>query len=141
MTVTYQNPSAKDFLLTLLKEDFEKYHSFLISCCQYYAQYVEYLKVLDESSASNLIYAEVYEKTVKAIGSDPISEKDTGFGRLFQLILMYKDGCGEKMKTEVNRLFFSIMDGIVDYPELILSEDLQMLPEVIVAAYRKGICK
>ena len=141
MTVTYQNPSAKDFLLTLLKEDFEKYHSFLISCCQYYAQYVEYLKVLDESSASNLIYAEVYEKTVKAIGSDPISEKDTGFGRLFQLILMYKDGCGEKMKTELNRLFLSIMDGIVHYPELILSEDLQMLPEVIVAAYRKGICK
>ena len=54
---------------------------------------------------------------------------------------MYKDGCGEKMKTELNRLFLSIMDGIVHYPELILSEDLQMLPEVIVAAYRKGICK
>ena len=168
LTVTYQNPSVKDFLIALIKENFEKYHAILSRNCQYYAQYVEYLKVLDQIGAPGEIYAKIYERTVEAISSESIlfydkykiilqytreieklseryeterSYRDIGFGRIFQLILMYKDSCGEKMKTELSRIFQSAMQEISCYPELALPEDLHMLPEVIIAVYRTGICK
>ncbi|OUO30240.1 hypothetical protein B5F87_02190 [Eubacterium sp. An3] len=64
LTITYQNPSARDFLIALVKENFEKYHTILIRNCQYYSQYVEYLKVLDEINASEEIYGEIYQSAV-----------------------------------------------------------------------------
>ncbi len=35
LTITYQNPSARDFLIALVKENFEKYHTILIRNCKY----------------------------------------------------------------------------------------------------------
>ena len=113
LTITYQNPSARDFLIALVKENFEKYHTILSRNCQYYSQYVEYLKVLDEINVLEEIYGEVYRSAVHKINSDSIlfydkykmilryhqeihklSERyeteqkyrDIGFGRIFQQI-------------------------------------------------------
>lgn len=168
LTITYQNPSARDFLIALVKENFEKYHTILIRNCQYYSQYVEYLKVLDEINASEEIYGEIYQSAVNKINSDSIlfydkykmilryhkeihklseryeteqNYRDIGFGRIFQLILMYKSGCGQRIKTVLEKLFLSVMRDIERYPELVLSEDLQMLPDVIAAVYKNRICE
>ena len=113
LTVTFQNPSAKDFLITLMKDNFEKYHPILSASCQYYAQYVEYLKLLDEIAAPAEVYAEIFKKAMNAISSESISfydkykvvlrfnkelgkyyeryateqdYHDIGFGRFFQLL-------------------------------------------------------
>ena len=168
LTITYQNPSARDFLIALVKENIEKYHITLFRNCQYYSQYVEYLKILDDINAPEEIYGEVYRSAVHKINSDSIlfydkykmilqyhqeihklserfeteqNYRDIGFGRIFQLILMYKKGCGEPVKTILAKFFVSVMRDIERYPELVLSEDLRMVPDVIVAVYKNRICE
>ncbi len=100
LTITYQNPSARDFLIALVKENFEKYHTILIRNCQYYSQYVEYLKILDEINASEEIYGEVYRSAVHKINSDSILFYDK-----YKMILRYHQEIhklSERYETEQN---------------------------------------
>ena len=167
MAVTYQNPSAKDYLIVLLKQNLEKYRSILEENCRYFAQYVEYLKLLDEIGASPEQYEEIYQRAMRAIDSESIifydryhsilryhkemrkylgryvteqDCRDMGSGRYFQLILLYKKGCGEAVKGKITQLFLRILYQIECYPESVLAEDLGRLPGVMIAAYQKGLC-
>ena len=100
LTITYQNPSARDFLIALVKENFEKYHTILIRNCQYYSQYVEYLKVLDEINVLEEIYGEVYRSAVHKINSDSILFYDK-----YKMILRYHQEIhklSERYETEQN---------------------------------------
>ena len=167
LSVTFQNPSAKDFLFVLLKEDFEKYYGLLQDNCQYYAQYVELLKALEEVQVSSEIYAELFKKAMKAVNSVSLSffdkykdvlrynnelkkyhqryeteqdYRDIGFGRIFQLILLYRKGCGKEAKSKMRTVFLAVMREIADFPEHVLTEDLEGLEDVIIAACRQELC-
>lgn len=165
-TATFQNPSAKDFLITLFREDFKKYYELLRDNCRYYARCVELLKVLNEVKAPVEIYTEILEKAINAVKTASISFldkyrvvlnygrelkkyhknyrteqecRDIGYGRIFQLILLYRKECGERLQSRMRGALLHILYEIEHYPEHVLIEDMQELPEVIVAAYREGI--
>lgn len=167
VTVTFQNPSVKDFLIYFLKRNFVQYQQVLNCSCSYYGQYIEYLKLLDEIDVSGEIYGKVFEKTIGALDSTAIcfydkhkrllgdNENfrkycdsfrtlqeycDVGMGRLFQLLVMYKDSCGKLIKEKMRRLFYGLMSEIKSYPEIVLSTDLNMMPRVIKTMHQTGIC-
>lgn len=168
VTVTFQNPSVKDFLIYFFKRNFVQYQQVLNGSCRYYGQYIEYLKLLDEIGTPGEIYREIFEKMMGTLDSASIcfydkhigllgdNENfkkyhnsfqtqheycDVGMGRLFQLMVMYKDSCGKLIKEKIRRLFYGLMSKIKSYPEIVLSADLHMMPKVIKVMYQTGICE
>lgn len=167
LVVTFQNPSVKDFLIAFLKENYIQYRQVIENSCQYYAQYMEYLKLLNEIGVSVEIYRNTFVKAIEALKTESITfydkyrtileynneldkyydnfrtmqgYRDIGYGRFFQLLIMYRSGCENGIKDKMNRLFFSIMSDISKYPENVLDEDLRMIPDTIITAYETGIC-
>ena len=168
IAVTFQNPSVKDFLIEFLRKNLVQYQDVLEGSCKYYAQYVEYLKILDKIDAPLEVYEKIFEKALEAIETDTIvfieryesllrhnkeldkyyanyetdlDYRDMGLGREFQIFLLYKAGCGNKIENIVKDAFSCIMWDICRYPESVLREDLIMLPDVIIAMWQNGICK
>lgn len=167
IVVTYQNPSAKDFILGLIKENFEKYNDILHQSCNYFSQCVEYLKILREIPGTSNLYGEVIEKAAELTDFKSISFFDThkntlrynrelskfysryrtesdyieiGFGRYMQLLLLYdKDKCS-KLRYLVEEIFLMIVSDINRYPEAVLSEDLSIFPGVVVNMVEQRIC-
>ena len=168
IAVTFQNPSVKDFLIEFLKKNLIQYQGILEGSCKYYAQYVEYLRILDKVNAPIDIYIKIFKGAIEAVGTDTIvfydkykrlleyndeldkyyqhykskqDYRDIGFGRWFQLFLLYKPECGDKIKHIVKNTFLQILRNISQYPECILKEDLNVLPRVILVMWQTGICR
>ena len=72
VTVTFQNPSVKDFLIYFFKRNFVQYQQVLNGSCRYYGQYIEYLKLLDEIGTPGEIYREIFEKMMGTLDSASI---------------------------------------------------------------------
>lgn len=169
LVVTFQNPSAKDFLIDLLKNNFFHYKNIIDDSCMYYSQYVEYLRILDIIGAPIEIYETIYEKALDAIDTDSIlfydkykiilqyndkeiqkynsnfktyeKYSDIGMGRFIQLLTMYNTGNDNNIKNKMKQIFMIIMRNINNYPELVLSEDLRVMPEAISVMYKNGLLK
>lgn len=168
IVITFQNPSVKDFLIYFLRMNFVQYRQVLEKSCQYYAQYIEYLKLLDEIDVSIGIYEKVFEKAIGSLETESIGfydkyrmllvyedqmkkyydnyqtdqdYRDVGLGRILQLLTMYKEGCSKGIKDKIKHLFKSVVIGIVSYPEIVVDEDLRMIPKVITTMYQTGICE
>lgn len=168
MTTTFQNPSVKDFLIYFLKEHVVHYHQVLDDSCLYYAQYMEYLELLNAIDAPIDFYKTIFENAIESLRTDTIGfydkykdlltynheldkyyegfrtkqdYDDIGLGRYLKLIALYKEGCGDYAMEIMNRAFLSIMTDIAHYPEITLDEDLRILPSTIIAVYQNGICE
>ncbi len=168
MAVTFQNPSAKDFITALLREKLENYSGILLQASRYYSQCVEYLKILNEIPDDRGLYEKVMEKTIGLIDSASIlfyekyrqvlsANKETdkyhltyntdqncseyGFGRYFQVMLLYRRNRCLDLKEWFESTFISIVKKIERYPEAVLYEDLQTFPQVALRMVREGICK
>lgn len=167
IVVTFQNPSAKDFIMELFRENFEIYRDILQQGCIYFSQCVEYLKLLDGIPGSDDLYEAILEKAISLIESKSIifysryirrlateeerykyyqryyTKQDCselGFGRYFQLLLLYKRINCFKLKGWFEKIFTSITRSIERYPESVLREDLQVFPEIAVKLEQEGIC-
>lgn len=168
LTVTFQNPSAKDFISTLLKENLENYSNILKQGIRYYSQCVEYLKILDGIPDDSSLYEKVMVKAISSMESESIlfyekykrmlsSNKEMdmyyqrynthldclecGFGRYFQLLLLYQHHSCLNLEEWFESTFLSIMKNIERFPEAVLHEDLEILPKVAVKMYEEGICR
>ena len=170
MAITYQNPSVKDFALELLENNFENYSDILQQSCIFYSQCVEYLKMLRKMPARNALYKEVMKKAIKLIRSESIlfydrymkgfgahqyqevekyherynTEMDCserGFGRYFQLMLLYKNVEDEELQEWFGKKFEDITSEMEKYPEAVLWEDLQTYPEVAEHLEKEGVCR
>ena len=169
MAITYQNPSVKDFVLKLLRENFESYNDILQRSCIYYSQCVEYLKFLRELPVSKVLYGDVMKKAIGLIRSESILFYDKhmsgfvshryyeiskyyerystdsdcserGFGRYFQIMLLYKNVDDEELQKWFMKKFEDITMVIDRYPESVLWEDLQTYPEVAKHLEEEGVC-
>ena len=72
IVVTFQNPSAKDFIMELFRENFEIYRDILQQGCIYFSQCVEYLKLLDDIPGSDDLYETMLEKAISLLESKSI---------------------------------------------------------------------
>ena len=167
IVVTFQNPSAKDFIMELFRENFEIYRDILQQGCIYFSQCVEYLKLLDDIPGSDDLYETMLEKAISLLESKSIifysryirrlatredrykyyqryyTKQDCselGYGRYFQLLLLYKSINCFKLKGWFEKIFTTIIRSIERYPESVLKEDLQVFPEIAVKLEQEGIC-
>ena len=153
--------------MELFRENFEIYRDILQQGCIYFSQCVEYLKLLDGIPGSDDLYEAILEKAISLIESKSIifysryirrlateeerykyyqryyTKQDCselGFGRYFQLLLLYKRINCFKLKGWFEKIFTSITRSIERYPESVLREDLQVFPEIAVKLEQEGIC-
>ena len=54
---------------------------------------------------------------------------------------MYNTGNDNNIKNKMKQIFMIIMRNINNYPELVLSEDLRVMPEAISVMYKNGLLK
>lgn len=166
--ITFQNPSVKDFIQDIIRGNIEKYGPILLQSCIYYSQCIEFLKLLKGMKNADALYQEVINKAIMLLDSDSIIFYDrykeilqfnnevkryfqtfrteqTGaersLGRWLQLFMLYDRKKCPALKPWFEESFFSLVQGMEQYPESVLSEDLGFFPDVAVQMIEMGICK
>lgn len=166
ITVTWQNPSVKDFILGYVRANLKQYSGILLNSCLYFSQCVEYLKLLYGMEDTDGLYGAVMERAAALIDTEAVSfydkyaavlsereERDRyernyhtlnecgelRFGRPFQLLLLYKAGSCQTLGSWFARVFQSALESMERYPESALGENIRMFPRVAVHVYEEGL--
>ena len=166
--ITFQNPSVKDFIQDIIRENLEKYGPVLLQSCIYYTQCIEFLNLLKGMKNADIWYHEVMNKSIMLLDSASIIFYDrykkilqhnkemnhyfqtfrteqTGteqsFGRWLQLFMLYDREKCSMLKPWFEEHFFSFVQNVEQYPESVLSEDLEFFSDVAVQMIEMGICR
>lgn len=164
--ITFQNPSAKDFIQEKIREDQEKYCEILLQNCNYFSQCVEFLKILAELEKEDW-YQRVISRAVLLVDSDSIvfydkyknllhlnremgrfidmyrsgqKELERNLGRWQQLFLLYDRRKCPALTACIREAFYAFVHVIARYPEAVLREELEIFPKTAVHMIKMEIC-
>lgn len=166
IAVTYQNPSARDFILSFIEKNIEQYKNLLYESCLYFEQCIEFLKILSDINYKGNLYEQVMEKSIQLIDTECIdfyrkyrrslnynkeldkfsqtyyrtSEGSGGdIGRYMQMVLLYKEETCIHLKNQFLKILLIIMRVLERCPETVPLEDLNLFQDVAVIVIKEGL--
>ena len=162
-TITFQNPSVKDFIIALITNNPDQYVELLLDTCQCFNQCIELLNILRFIKLENNFYLPIMRKAINKIDSESIIftdkyrylladkenaqkfhslfqtdevHQENGYGRIINLLCLYKsDSCFELKHWFETKLeeFMCILDR---YPGSFLYEDIIAFPNLAMTYSR-----
>ena len=165
--ITFQNPSAKDYIQEKIRENQEKYCDFLLDSCSYFSQCIEFLQIMAEVEDKGAWYQRGMSKAILLVDSDSIvfydryknllqnnreisrflhtfrtehKGREQKFGRLQQLFLLYDRRKCSNLKNYFKKTFYAFVHLIDQFPEAVHSEDLEIFSETAVHMIEMEIC-
>ncbi len=161
MTVSYQNPSVKDFIQGYIAENLEQCRDILYQSCLYFEQSLEYLQILGQIRCPADLYARVMNRAIELADTDNIdffrtyrkAERKGGdayfqraagsisrIGRSLQLISLYrKESCGT-LEAFMQAKLDTARRTMKRNAEVLLETDMALFPKAAASAVREGLC-
>lgn len=161
MTVSYQNPSVKDFIQGYIEENLEQCRDILYQSCLYFEQCLEYLQILGQVCCPADLYAQVMNRAIELEDTDNIdffrtyrkAERKGGdayfqraagsisrIGRSLQLISLYrKESCGT-LEAFMQAKLDTARRTMKRNAEVLLETDMALFPKAAASAVREGLC-
>lgn len=161
-TVSYQNPSVRDFILKYISENPEQCSGVLYDSCLYFDQCIEYLKLLNELDCSPELYAQALSRAAELSetrsldffwtyreaevkGRDSCYHRAVGsvdnVGRSLQLIAAYREKSCSFLRSFMAERLKAVRRIMKRRAEELSAADLELFPAAAAAAVREKLCE
>ena len=161
-TVSYQNPSVRDFISKYISENLEQCSGVLYDSCLYFDQCIEYLKLLNQLDCSPELYAQAVGRAAKLCETRSLNffwtyreaevkEKDSCYhravgsvdnvGRSLQLIAAYREKSCSFLRGFMAERLKAVRRIMKRHAEELSETDLALFPAAAAVAVREKLCE